>query len=272
MQTQVRRVFLATVVCVLGSALVAPALAQDGAADPFPFLFTLEGEIEPDMMAEFSEAVGKIVEAHQQHDNGNMWSAYAPLTGGGSPMFRFFIPLQKIGDMDGWTPNPQILGEVHGPEAAGEIIDALGACWAPASSLLAFNPAVSNPNPDWSGGAPRFAYYLRVSVTSAMIREYFSLAQQMAQAHRTHEDGLHWVGYMNAIGGEGREIHYFIGMDKLGEMDAWPLNAQVMIDSLGAEAWQKLQKRFNEIASVHSEILVLSPPHSNLGALSNDDG
>ena len=41
---------------------------------------------------------------------------------------------------------------------------------------------------------------------------------------------------------------------------------QVMIDSLGQEEWQKMQKRLTEITDVSSEILVMSPPHSNLEA------
>ena len=68
------------------------------------------------------------------------------------------------------------------------------------------------------------------------------MAQKFIDAHSSHEQGMNWIGYSNRVGGAGPEFHYFIAMDKLGDMDSWPPGPSVMIDSLGAEEWQKMQK------------------------------
>jgi hypothetical protein len=41
---------------------------------------------------------------------------------------------------------------------------------------------------------------------------------------------------------------------------------------VGAEEWQQMQKRLSEFAEAHSEILVMSPPHSNPETKGAEDG
>jgi hypothetical protein len=246
------------------SATSLPAQAQDEQAEPIPFVYMLHGEVDPGMMGEYTQALQAVAEANRQHDNGIGWAAYMPLTGDGPPKFRYFIPLQTVGEIDGWSPMWQVMSDVHGPEKAREVLQALSGCWTPESLLLAYNSAVSNPADTPATAPPPFAYHLTVRVHPGDNFEYFGMAQNFVEAHSSHEQGMNWIGYSNMIGGRGTEIHYFMAMNKLGEMDAWPMNAQVMIESLGQEAWQTMQKRLTEITDVSSEILVMSPPHSNL--------
>jgi len=256
-----------TLVLLFGVAMLAPVGAEDEERkSPTPFLFMLRGDVDPSMMTEYTEAIGAISEAHRQHDNGNNWAAYMPLTGDGTPRFHIFIPLQKAGDIDGWTPMWQVMSEVHGPEKTAEVLTTISKCWTPESLLLNYNSAVSNPSDPALMAPPPFAYHMTVRVQPGANFEYFGMTQKFVEAHGSHEDGMHWIGYNNMIGGAGPEIHYFIALDKLGDMDSWPMNAQVMIDSLGQEEWDKIQKRLPEITDVSSEILIMSPPHSNLEA------
>jgi hypothetical protein len=252
---------------IIGLVWVAPAVSQDeGGGGPMPFVFWLHGEVAPEMSDDYNEALSKVISGHQQHDNGNNWVAYVPLTGGSAPQFNFFIPMQKVGEMDGWTPLFQILSDTHGVETAGEVMQTLSTSRTPSSRLLAYNSAVSNPAPEIRKAPPPFAWHLTVRPRPGMVGEYVAMARAFIDAHSSHEQGMNWLGYSPMVGGKGAEFHYFIAMDKLGDMDSWPPGASVMIDSVGAEEWQRMQKRLGEITDTHSEILVMSPPHSNPGA------
>jgi hypothetical protein len=173
--------------------------------------------------------------------------------------------MHKIGEMDGWTPLIQILTDTHGAEAAGEVMQTLSKCWTPSTLLLAYNPAVSNPAAEIRKAPPQFAWHLTAKPKPGAVGEYVSMTRKFVDAHSSHEQGLNWIGYSNRVGGSGPEFHYFIAMDKLGDMDSWPPGPSVMIDSLGAEEWKRMQQRLGEITDTHSEILVMSPPHSNPG-------
>jgi hypothetical protein len=259
----------ALIVC---TALLTPASAQEEQLGPTPFVYLLRGELDPGMMSEYTDAVEKVVAASRDHENGQQWAAYATLTGGNSPRFQYFLPMQKIGDMDGWTPMFQLLTEAYGRDTAVELSTTLSECWTPSSLILGYMPMVSNPREVPPTGPPPFAWHLRVGVEPGMVFEYISLVQTIVEAHKSHERGMNWIAYSNVVGGEGSEFHYFIAMDKLGEMDEWPLSPQVMIESVGEEEWKRMQKRFTEISTGQSEILVLSPTHSNLQAPPDADG
>jgi hypothetical protein len=257
------------IVCI---GLAAPAIAQEEQPGPMPFVYLLRGEVDPGMMSEYSDAVEKAVAASRDHEKGQEWAAYTALTGGSSPRFQYFIPMKKIGEMDDWTPLFQMLSEAYGPEAAVELSTTLSECWTPESLLLGYMGMVSNPAAQPPTGPPPFAWHLHVGVKPGMVFEYISLVQKIVEAHSSHERGMNWIAYSNMVGGDGSEFHYFIAMNKLGDMDEWPLSPQVMIESVGEEEWKKMQKRFTEISTGQSEILVLSPTHSNLPAPPEGDG
>ena len=99
---------------------VLPASADGD--EPYPFLFLIRGEVPGDRMGEFSQLFTQVIEAHKQHENGNNWATYMPMTGDSSPLVRMYIPMDKIGEMDGWTPHAQIMTAAHGPEKAPELM------------------------------------------------------------------------------------------------------------------------------------------------------
>ena len=94
------------------------------------------------------------------------------------------------------------------------------------------------------------------------IEEYTGLVQKMAAAHQKHEKGLRWVGYMNMIGGKGTQIFYFLGMDKLGEMDGWPEGKEVMVAAYGEEGASEIYNKMVKIAQGKSKILKFVPGFS----------
>jgi hypothetical protein len=231
----------------------------------------LRGEVDPTMMGDYNQAIQKIVAAHQQHDNGNVWAAYARLTGAGGPKFEFYLPMSKMAEMDAWTPNFQILAAAHGPEEAAKIFQSIQECWTPESLLLAYNPTISNPaDGSYRSAPPAAAWHLKVVIDRGAVFEYVGMVQKIVEAHKSHENGLRWIGYSNTVGGHGNEFHFYIMMEKVGDFDGWPTNAQVMSDAIGAEAWGEMQQRLAEIGDSESEILLFSPPHSNAGV--GEDG
>ncbi len=262
MLTPTRRQWIAAVVAVL--LLTLPTLAQDEAEveGPWPFFLIVRGEVDAAMMAEYNDAVGKMVAAHKQHDNGNNWAAFTRLTGSEDPRFHFFVPMTTMGEMDGWTPNFQIVAAAHGRETAQEVFETLQKCWKAESLLLAYNPGISNPPEGLGGQPPPAAWHLKVTIDPGMVFEYIGLVQKVVEAHTGHDNGLNWIGYQNSIGGHGNEFHYFIMMEKIGDIDTLPSNDEVMIETVGAETWGEMQKRMTDIGNAESEILVFSPFHS----------
>ena len=101
-------------------------------------------QVKPDMVGEYTAAIRDIVVAHQKHDQGVQWAAFSSFTGSGTT-YSYYILMEKIGDMDAWLPNPQILAEAHGAKKAAKIIKTLAECSEGAVRLLAPNAAVSNP-------------------------------------------------------------------------------------------------------------------------------
>ena len=170
--------------------------------------------------------------------------------------------MAAVGEIDSWTPNLQVVAEAHGPDAAREIFETLQKCWSPERLLLAYNPSISNPQEGRKSGPPPVAWHLKVVIEPGMVFEYIGMVQKIVEAHKSHDNGLNWIGYSNAIGGHGNEFHYFVLMDKIGDIDGWPSNSQVMSDAVGAEAWGEMQERLTEIGDSETEILVFSPSHS----------
>jgi hypothetical protein len=85
----------------------------------------------------------------------------------------------------------------------------------------------------------------------------------MVAAHKDNPSGLHWVGYSVLAGGEAGEFHFFVGMQKLGEMDAWPMGPEVLVDKYGEEETEKLLSALPQVSQGRDELLAHSPEMSN---------
>jgi hypothetical protein len=255
---------LGMALCLLaGQPLLAQEDKKAESEGPvYPLFYLIKSKIDRTEMEAYGGAIAKIVAAHEAHENGNNWAAYTPLTGGPDPKFYYFLPMDKLGDMDGWLSNRKVVADVHGVEEASKVFMTIGEASESTDMVLMYSKSISNPSPEWKPGAPAYVYFGHVTVEPAKAEEYIALVQKLAAAHRKHEKGLHWAGYMNMIGGKGTQFFYFIGMDKLGAIDDWPEGKEVMVAAYGEEGASEIYNAMVHIAQGKSKILKFVPGFS----------
>lgn len=247
------------------SAGVAIAQEEETAEGPlYPFFYIIKAKVDSTMMTEYAGAVSQVVAAHKQHEQGNTWAAFSPLTGGPNPLFYYFVPMQTMGEMDGWLPNQKILSDTLGAEAAASAFQTLSNSSKSKNLVLAFSPALSNPDATATPGAPAFVFTIHSKVEAGMMGKYTELVQKLKEAHNGHEDGFRWTAYTPVIGGQSGEVYYFIGLDKLGDMDGWVPVEKIEADQLGAEEAAAMRKAMGGMASSTTMILALAPSLSSL--------
>ncbi|MCP4249123.1 MAG: hypothetical protein GY778_18930, partial [bacterium] len=180
----------------------------------YPFFYVIKAKVDPTNVAEYDGAVGQVVAAHKKHENGNTWAAFSPLTGGPASKFYYFVPMQSVGDMDGWTPNAQLMTEALGEEAAAKSLQTMSNVSKSMNMILAFSPRLSNPDADTPPGPPNFVWTIHARVQAGMMEQYTALVEKLKEAHQAHENGFNWNAYTSIVGGAAGEVHFFIGMDK----------------------------------------------------------
>ena len=264
LNVSVRTWMILGVVCTVLAGLTAIAWAQDAPEVPYPFFYLIKAKVDATKMEGYMEAIGKIVDAHKQHDNGNNWAAFAPMFGGPEPVFYYFLPAGKLAELDDWLPNFKVVADIHGEATADQIFRTVGETSKTRSTLLAYAPGISNPNPDWSGTVPAFVDHMHIKAEPGKVTEYVALIKKLVAAHKDHPQGLHWVGYTVFAGGETGEFHFFIGMQKLGEMDAWPMGPEMIEEKYGKEETAKLLSAFPKLAKARDELLAHNVEMSNL--------
>ena len=94
--------------------------------------------------------------------------------------------------------------------------------------------------------------------------DYVALVKKMVLAHKGNPKGLHWVGYSVFAGGEAGEFHFFSGMEKLAEMDAWPMGPGLLEEKYGKEEAAELLNALPMVSKPSDELLARSPEMSNL--------
>jgi len=252
-----------TVVATVVAGLAGTAIAQEDSQVPYPFFYLIKAKVDATKVNVYQEALVKVVQAHKQHDSGNNWAAFSQLFGGPEAIFYFFLPTQKLGEIDDWIPNTKVVADIHGEADAEKIFRTLGESSKSMSKILAYAPDISNPDPAWTGAVPQFVYHIQVQAEPGKASDYADLVQKMVAAHKDHPRGLHWTGYSVFAGGEAGEFHFFAGMQKLGEMDAWPMGSEVLVERYGEEETGKLLGALPQVSKAQDELLAHSPEMSN---------
>lgn len=258
-----RTLMILGIVCTVLTGVAVVTWAQEEPEVPYPFFYLIKAEVDATKMNAYQEAVAKIAEAHKQHDNGNNWAAFSQFFGGPDALLYFFLPTQKLGELDDWMPNIKVVADIHGEAAAEKIFRTLGESSKSMSKILAYAPTLSNPDPSWTGSVPAFVYHIQVQAEPGKASDYADLVQKMVAAHKDHPRGLHWTGYSVFAGGEAGEFHFFVGMQKLGEMDAWPMGSEVLVEKYGEEETEKLLGALPQVSKAQDELLAHSPEMSN---------
>lgn len=259
-----RRTFMILgIVCTVLTGVAVVTWAQGDPQVPYPFFYLIKAKVDATKVQDYQQALAKVVEAHKQHDNGNNWAAFSQLFGGPEAIFYFFLPTQKLGEIDDWMPNTKVVADIHGEAAAENIFRTLGESSKSMSKILAFAPSLSNPDPSWTGAVPKFVYHITAQAEPGKASDYVALVQKLVAAHKDNPSALHWAGYSVLAGGEAGEFHFFVGMQKLGEMDAWPMGSEVLVEKYGEEETGKLLGALPQVSKARDEVLVHSPEMSN---------
>jgi hypothetical protein len=259
-----RSVMISGIGFVITGLVTIPLASQDEPEGPYPILYLIKNKVDAEKYDDYQSAIEKIVTAHKQHDSGNNWAAFSPMFGSSDPVYYYFLPVQKLGEIDDWIPNMRVVADIHGNATTTEIFRVIGESTESRNMILMYSPQLSNPSPDWTGAVPNFVYHVHSKVDPARVPEHLSLIQKMATAHKDHEKGLHWAGYTVFAGGSAAEYHFFLGLDKMGEMDEWPMGPEVLEAKYGSEETKKLLKAMREVSKASDQLLVHSPNMSNL--------
>ena len=266
--TRKRTVLLLTLTGVCLSLLVATSgLAQEEAEKEgprYPFFYLIKNKVDPGMMPQYRVAIGQILAAHNQHENGNLWAAYTPLTGGPHSKFYYFLPMDKMGTMDGWTPNMQVVTEAMGAEAAGSVFQTINEAAEAWDMVLGYNEKLSRPPADPGPAVPNFLWLAHFQVEPTKIGEFMALTDKFSEAHAAHEKGLNWSVYNNVIGGDGVQFWYFLPFEKMGDIDGWASGQEILVGHFGQEGADAISTKLAEVAKSRSVILTWVPGMSRV--------
>jgi hypothetical protein len=246
--------------------LPAPAGDVDEHAGHEPFLFVIDARVEPPVAATWTTAVRRTAEAHAGHARGNVWAAYRSLTGGPDAEFRFVFPLRKLGDLDGWQSNRQILVEAFGNDLGKRVAKELDLDAESSDRILALSEQLSRPAPGDVPAAPRHVWAARVTIEKGKMTEYAAVMRRVLKAYEKSEGGPYWLAYASAIGGADNEILYLVPFERFAELDDWPLDGEALAEAYGETEAARLGEALSGIARSRSRIWRLAPGLSNLPA------
>jgi len=238
------------------------AAAQEAPSAP-QYFFVVDGQVEKPVFGSWTKAVASLVDAHDQHPDGANWAAYRELTGGPEIRVRFFRGFSMLADLDGWTSNRQILVDVLGPAGGGAVKDALTAGVKSSDRVMALVDELSRP---WTGSEPpKYLWVAEIRVAEGKMTEYAALAKRVRRAFDEHAQGMCWLCYADAIGGESSRVVYYHGFDAFAEVDSWPSRREVLAAALGEHEGARLASAIEATTETTTSLWKFEPGLSRLG-------
>ena len=236
-----------------------PLFAQDSPAPPGFFLMS-EVTVEQADSADWAEAATMTAKAHAKHPKGNFFATYSKLTGGPHQTVRVFFPINRMGDLDDWVSNHQILAEVLGRNRARIVESDLDLASEVDERILAFSEKLSRPWPNFQ--APRFAWVEEVTVAEDKMVEYAALIGRVIRAFEQHGAEGYWVVYGNAIGGDNSTLIWMYGFDQFAEIDAWDSRLETLAKALPEGEGARLMAALEAITQTEVSIWQMEPAMS----------
>ncbi len=255
--------YVLTFLLGLSMALIAmPGLAQDEA--PGSMFYVISADIHPGGEAAYTEALASVVEAHKKHDNGNSWATYTNVTGEGTS-FVFFVPIQKMGDMDGWAQPQEVLTESLGAAKAAKVGAALAANSASETRVVTECQQWSKPSETPSMAPPAYLYFTGFRPAPDQMETFAKGAGAWVKAARKNDDVDPVLCLQTTIGGQGAEYGFFTGIDSFAAIDDFPGVPAVLAEEYGAAEAARMMDATSAIASRRS-IMAFVPELSNIQA------
>ena len=241
--------------CLALLATLAPARAEDGVT---PFLFVSESHVDRAASGIWSLAVQDVAEAQSRSERGNEWAAYEALTGGPAARYRFYIRLDKLAELDGWTSIRKVVVEEMGADAGAAALRVLDTADTLPDRLAAYSEELSRPP------APReapYPYYwvLSVRIDDGKLIEYASLIKRIKRAHDAQQPGAHWTAYADAIGGEPGRVELYFPFDRFAELDGWPGTTEALAARYGPDEAARIVEALDAISATTVELWSLVP-------------
>lgn len=245
------------------TALAAPATSQEASTPP-AYMLLSESTVLQEDSADWADALALTAKAHAKHAQGNTWVSYRKLTGGPHETVRSFFPLDRMGDLDTWVSNRQVVQQALGPDRARTVLQDLDLVETSSERVLAYSEKLSRPWPNFS--PPRFAWVEEVRVEDGKMVEYAALAQRIVRTFEDHGSDGYWVVYGNAIGGDSSTLLWIYGFDQFAEIDAWESRLEALAKAMPAGEAGRLIAAVEAISEATTGIWQLEPALSQLGA------
>jgi hypothetical protein len=86
------------------------------------------------------------------------------------------------------------------------------------------------------GSPPPFLFVTESTVEDAKTSVWGLAMQDVAAAHARHPRGSTWAAYRAMTGGPESRFRFHAAVQKLAELDDWPSNRRVVIETLGRNA------------------------------------
>jgi hypothetical protein len=248
-------------IAVLVIASTALAEESPGVSD---LLFVIETTVESDSVGAWAGAVAATAKAHAAHPDGNFWAAYRQTTGGPETVVRFFVPLTRMADLDGWSSNRKILIDVLGQDTARGVIHDLETDVRSNDRILSFNATLSRPWSEAPTGPSKYVWVASVRVEPGKEIEYAAVFNRLRRAIDQHDTGVTWLAYGNAVGGDGSEILFFYPFGSFSEIDGWRSKKEALTNAYGPNEAARILSALEAISETTTSLWQLEPALSQL--------
>ncbi len=170
------------VVFVLGLALAAPLLAQDGEFTHVTWVTVKSG-----MTAEYEDYVKKILAGAAKINDPRAISAYSLAVGGPGRTYAFARTFKKWAELDDNLTNAQILAKAYGDVEGAKILKAgTSAVESSETRVSRTIPELTRAGPS-GGGTPAYVFVVRTEVEPSMGRTYRKYMDKLKAAEDKHD-------------------------------------------------------------------------------------
>jgi hypothetical protein len=261
------RGLLASAGCaLLALMLPAAAPAQDG---PAPFALVYATTVKLGTQPQYEAAMGKLVEAYKKAESPVKWTTFVSAIGGTGPTYYTAVPMQKLGDIDGWPPPPEVLAKAYGDGQAGEILQSMGSATQQSQTfIMAVRPELSYA-PDASAaqsGPSPLGYVYTWTLKPGGVPQFEAAFTKTVEAYRKVKSPIRWTTSSTTIGGTAPGYVSIIPMQKFGDIDGWQgtAPAEVLTKAYGeAEAAKTMQSFAAAGQGLQVSIIASRPDLSN---------
>ena len=180
------------VLALLALHVAGPVIAHEGPGSP-PYLYTVEGDVEKTSIASWTEAVGVLITAHDEHEEGQNWVVFRELTGGPDIRVVFFRGFAELAELDRWPTTREVLVDALGPTRGQAAREALRRGTEFEDRVMSRVDELSNP---WTGhDPPAYLWVATTRVADGKMTEYAALAKRVRRAFEREAGDLRWMCY-----------------------------------------------------------------------------